>query len=255
MKALILAAGYATRLYPLTENKPKPLIKVGDKSIVEHILVKIEEIDIIDEVFLVTNNKFYQHFLDWSNNSQSNKNIKIINDGTLSNEDRLGAVGDINFVLKQEDINDDLLVIAGDNLFGFSLTNFINFHVEKETSIVAFHDLKDLMKVKGKFGVGILEGSRVIDFEEKPLVPRSSLASTACYLFSKNDLCLVDNLINEGRADNPGDLIKYLTKKSVIHGFVFDEHWFDVGSFESLEKARINYENMKYPIKINSFEV
>jgi len=254
MKALILAAGYATRLYPLTENIPKSLIKVGDKTIVEHILNKIEKIDIIDEIFLVTNNKFHQNFMGWFNNYKSNKKIKIINDKTLNNEDRLGAVGDINFVLKKENINDNLLVIAGDNLFGFSLITFLDFHKEKKSSVVAFHDLKDLMKVKGKYGVGILEGSRVVDFEEKPLVPRSSLASTACYLFSKRDLSLVSNLMNEERADNPGDLIKYLTRKSEVHGFVFDEHWFDVGSFESLDIARRSYERkVSSPIKAEYF--
>jgi len=256
MKALILAAGYATRLYPLTKDQPKPLIKVGDKTIVEHILAKIEKIDEIDEIFLVTNNKFYQHFVDWHDNYQSNKNIKIINDGTLSNEDRLGAVGDLNFVLKKENIKDDLLLIAGDNLFGFSLRDFINFNKDKKTSIVAFYDLKDLMKVKGKYGVGILNGSKVIDFEEKPLVPRSSLASTACYLFSRDDLNLVDVLINEKSADNPGDLIKYLTERSEVHGFVFDEHWFDVGSFESLDIARKKYDKkINGLIKARSSEV
>ena len=129
------------------------------------------------------------------------------------------------------------------------LKEFIDFYNEKKTSVVAFHDLKDLMKVKGRYGVGILEGSKVIDFEEKPLVPRSSLASTACYLFCKRDLNLVDNLINEGRADNPGDLIKFLTLKSEIHGFVFNEHWFDVGSFESLELANKSYKALSLSIK------
>lgn len=241
MDVLILAAGYATRLYPLTENLPKPLLKVGNRTIIEHILSKLEAVKEIEQVYVVTNDKFYPFFVDWSKKVTSPFKLKILNDGTISNEDRLGAVGDIHFVIEQEKIRDDLLVIAGDNLFGFSLADFIDFFKEKKSSVVAFHDLKDKDKVKGKYGVGILEGSRVVDFEEKPLAPKSSLASTACYFFKKSDLSHIHNLLKAGKADAPGNLIKYLAENSEVHAFVFDEHWFDVGSFESLEEAQKVY--------------
>ena len=142
-KALILAAGYATRLYPLTENQPKPLLKVANRPIVEHILEKLKRADNVNEVMIVTNARFYDHFRIWLNHFDYPKEIKIINDGTISNDDRLGAVGDINYVLKEEEINDDLLVIAGDNLFGFQIQDFINHFQQKNNSVVALHDLKD----------------------------------------------------------------------------------------------------------------
>ena len=240
MKALILAAGYATRLYPLTKDTPKPLLEVGGKAIIDHILDKIEDSNVVDQVYVVTNDRFYNHFQEWA---KGKANLKIINDGTQTNEDRLGAIGDIHYVLLQESVDDDLLVIAGDNLFGFSLHNFINSFEEKSRTVVALCDLKDLEKVKGKYGVGILEGSRVIDFEEKPLEPRSSLAATACYIFSKEDLNHVKDLAENGKADAPGNIISYLAEKSEVHGFVFDEHWYDVGSHESLKEAREAYED------------
>lgn len=241
MKVLVLAAGYATRLYPLTENTPKPLLKVGEKTIINHILSKLEEVKDVKEVYVVTNNKFYSTFVGWSKDIHSSFKLKILNDGTISNEDRLGAVGDIHFVVQQEKIKDDFLVIAGDNLFGFSLLDFVDFFKNKNFSIVAFHDLKDKQKVKEKYGVGIVHGSKVIDFEEKPAHPKSSLASTACYLFKKNDLSHIEGLVKTGKVDAPGNLIKHLAEKSEVHAFVFDEHWFDVGTFESLEEAQKVY--------------
>jgi len=243
MQALILAAGYATRLYPLTENTPKPLLKVGNNTIIEHILIELEKVPGLNQAYIVTNDKFYPDFVNWSKNIKTSFRLKILNDGTLSNEDRLGAVGDIHFAVEQEMIDDDLLVIAGDNLFGFSLSKFVHFFQEKKTSIVAFRDLKDKEKVKGKFGVGIVQGSKVIDFEEKPLQPKSSLASTFCYLFPKNFLSQLHSYIKRGEIDNGGDLIRWLVRNDQVHAFVFEEHWFDVGTFESLEEAKRVYKN------------
>ncbi|MEK6969034.1 MAG: nucleotidyltransferase family protein [Nanoarchaeota archaeon] len=238
MKALILAAGYATRLYPLTENQPKPLLNVGGKPIIDHILQKINAIKEIDVIYVVTNNRFYPHFKTWAKTALSTKQIKIINDGTSSNEDRLGSIGDIYFTLQQEKITEDLLVIAGDNLFGFSLQKFIHFFQEKNlTSVVAFRDLGSIEKVRKRYGVGILNGSRVIDFEEKPAEPKSSLAATACYIFSKSNLAQVQELVETGNADAPGNLVKHLAQKTEVHGFVFDDYWYDIGSFEALTEA------------------
>ncbi len=239
MKALVLAAGYATRLYPITEHTPKPLLKVGGKPIVEHILHKLKEVKEISAVFLVTNHRFYQSFRSWL--LQDWPEVQLINDGTLNNEDRLGAVGDLNFVLQEEEINDDLLVIAGDNLFGFSLKDLVKFFQDKRKSVVALHDLKEKEKVKKRYGVAQLESSKIIHFEEKPALPKSSLASTACYLFAKEDLPQVAKALQQGKADNPGDLIQWLVKNSEVQGFVFTEHWFDVGTPESLAEAENFY--------------
>ena len=241
MKALILCAGYATRLYPITENQAKPLIKVANKAIVDHIVEKVQTIDEIDEIFVVTNNKFCQDFIDHFQAGAYSKIITVINDRTLSNDDRLGPIGDLQYVLNKKHVNDDFLVIAGDNLFGFSLPDFIKFFKEKGCSVNAFYDLKDLNLVKGKYGVGIMNSTKVTDFEEKPMEPRSTFASTGCYLFTRNDLLKVEELIELGKANNTGDLIRFLTQESEIHGFVFDEHWFDIGSFESLKQAEELY--------------
>lgn len=241
MKAVILAAGYATRLYPLTEKQPKPLLNVGGKPVIEHILDKIKGLRDVDEVFIITNHRFYEQFRVWLNHFKFPKKMKLLDDGTLSNDDRLGAVGDINFVLQEEEINDDLLVIAGDNLFGFPLTKFTHLFQQLGKSVVAFHDLKEVEKVRKRFGVGVLNGSKVFHFEEKPAQPKSTLAATACYIFPKTDLPLIEKSIEKGKADNPGDLIRYLTKESEVHGFVFTEHWFDIGNAESLQAAQAVY--------------
>lgn len=241
IKALILAAGYATRLYPLTEDTPKQLLEVAGKPIIEHIMAHLEEMEEITEILIVTNHRYHHQFRIWLNHFEFPKKIKLINDGTINNDDRLGAVGDINFVLKEEEIDGNLLVIAGDNLFGFSLQNFVDFFQEQKKSVVAFYNMKDLDKVRGKYGVGVLEGSNVVGFEEKPLNPSSALASTACYVFTKEDLSVVESLVAQNKVDNPGDLVRWLVRKSEVGGFVFDEHWFDIGSPESLEEAKKLY--------------
>tara|TARA_Y100000034_G_scaffold129472_1_gene186004 strand:+ start:140 stop:868 length:729 start_codon:yes stop_codon:yes gene_type:complete len=239
-----LAAGYATRLGELTKNKSKPLLEVANKPIVQHIADKVQQIPDIDEIFVVTNNKFYQDFLDWKNSYESSLKITIVNDNTVSNDDRLGAVGDIHFVIENMKVRDDLLVIAGDNLFGFSLPSFVDYFTERENkSIVAFKDLQDPLKVKGRYGVGILHGSQVIDFEEKPQEPRSTLAATACYLFSRDDLYLVREVAEDLGCDAPGNLVKHLATKSEMHGFVFTDHWFDIGSLDQLEEAGKLYDS------------
>jgi glucose-1-phosphate thymidylyltransferase len=239
MKVIILAAGYATRLYPLTLDTPKPLLQVGGKAILEHILEKIKEIKSVSKIFVVTNDKFYDHFRKWKKEFTFSVPISILNDGTKTNEDRLGAVGDIDFVLQKENIDEDTLIIAGDNLFGFSLVSFVDYFEQAgKNSVVAFRDVGNIEKVRGKFGVALVNAeSKIIDFEEKPMMPKSSLASTACYLFSKDDLHMIPALRANGKADNPGDLIKWLVDNSVVKGFMFTEHWFDVGTLELLKEA------------------
>ena len=241
MKALILAAGYAVRLYPLTEQQAKPLLQVGGKAIIDYTLEKLSEVPKIKEVLVVTNNRFYGDFLQWKNGYQGTQSITIINDETQSNDARLGAIGDLHFVLQQYHLTEDLLVIAGDNLFGFSLPKLVHFFQQEASSVVAFHDMKDREKVKGKYGVGIMNNHTLLGFEEKPLNPSSSLASTACYLFTAADLQLVREFVKNGNMDAPGHLIRWLLEKSTVRGFVFEEPWFDVGSFESLREAEEVY--------------
>ncbi len=243
MKAIILAAGYATRLYPLTLEKPKSLLKIGRKNMIEHIISRVEQLADVDEIYIVSNQKFYDDFLNWSHSYRSKKPIKIINDMTSSNQDRLGAVGDIRYAIEKETIDDDVLVIAGDNLFEFSLNEFYDFFKEKKSCVVALYDIEDKKKASGKYGVVIIdENNRILEFEEKPKEPKTSLVSTACYIFSKEHIKLLEKCIEENIAlDNLGDFIKWLIEKKDVYGFVFNENWFDIGSPEELREVKQHY--------------
>ncbi|HZX20013.1 MAG TPA: nucleotidyltransferase family protein [archaeon] len=245
MKALILAAGYATRLWPLTKNKPKPLLEVKDKPIIDHIIGHFKEIPEITEVFVVTNEKFSLAFEQWAESVNFGIPIKIINDMTTSNEDRLGAVGDMKYVIDEVKLDDDLLVIAGDNLFEYKLSDFYAYFKKKKSSIVACKDMVSLDEVKEKFGVVELNNSnKITGFEEKPLNPKSAVAATACYIFAKEDVRSIKNYIEAGnKPDNAGDFIKWLSNHKPVFAFVFTEKWFDIGSFESLGKAREEFDD------------
>ncbi len=253
MKALVLAAGYGTRLYPLTTLTSKSLLTISGKPLVEHILMRIEELQGIEglqgikEIIIVTNNRFFPDFRNWLNSYGSGVKVRLINDMTNSNEDKLGAVGDIHFAVRSEGLDDDLLVIAGDNLFEFSLLGMYRFFREKRASVVALHDLKDPGRAAGKFGIAEIDSDfRIVGFEEKPANPKSSLASTACYLFTKKDLAELERCIAaHQKPDNLGDFVKWLSAKTSIYGFVFGEKWFDVGSHEHLKEADAHFSGRK----------
>ncbi len=239
MKAIILAAGYGTRLYPLTKDKSKSLIKVAGKPIIEHILLRIEEVADVDKIFIVTNDSFFKDFLDWKKNYTSNIEVKIINDKTSSNEKRLGAIGDIHFVVSNEDIDDDILVIGGDNIFDFCLVHLDRFFREKITSVIALYDIKDKSKAANKYGIVQTDkNNKILEFYEKPSMPKTSLVSTACYILSREDLRELEECIKENKKlDNLGDFIKYLSAKKHVYGYIFSERWFDIGSHEQLLEA------------------
>jgi len=240
LKALILSAGYATRLWPLTKNKPKPLLDVKGKPIIEHILSHLKEMDKIDKIYVVTNEKFTPEFEDWAAGFKFPKPIKIVNDMTISNEDRKGAVGDMHYAIQEEKIDDELLVIAGDNLFEYKISDFYKFYLQKKSSVLACKDLGGKQEVAGKFGVvEIDENKKIIGFEEKPQDPKTSLAATACYLFTKEDVAEIKKYMEFGnKPDNPGDFIKWLSNHKPVYAFIFKEQWYDIGSFESLGRAR-----------------
>ncbi len=243
MKAIILAAGYATRLYPLTLDRPKPLLPVGGKPMMEYIIDRINEVDDVDGIYVVTNNKFYENFKRWEEGYASDVMIKVLNDGTMTNEDRLGAVGDLKFVVEKEGIDEDLMVVAGDNLFEFSMSKLHGLFREKKASVLALYDLKEKEKLANKYGVVLIDDdNKIVDFEEKPPEPKSSLTATAIYMISKEDLGLLrEKFFNDTIPDNIGEMIRFLSSESRVYGLAFSEGWVDIGSKEEYEKANERY--------------
>ena len=242
MKGLILAAGYGTRLYPLTLDRPKPLIKVGGQTILERLLHKFEQIESCDGVYIVTNAKFHGMLVKWVEAREFSVKIDIINDNTTSNEDRLGAIGDIDLVFKEKTPSDDILIVAGDNLFEFDIANFLGFVEEKSKIGVALFDVQDLALAK-KYGIVSLDSDKKIDgFQEKPEEPKSTLASTGIYYIPKTRLTMVDDYMKTDLVkDTPGNFVKWVSENDEVFGYVFTEGWYDIGDKKSLEKADIEY--------------
>jgi len=240
MKVLLLAAGYATRLYPLTLNKPKPLLPIAGKPVLEFILDIIEPLKEVDEIFIVTNDKFYMDFEKWNSAYSGPKKITVVNDGTTSNENRLGATGDIEFVARNKFINNDLLVLAGDNLFKADLSLFVNFCVSKRPSItIGLYDVCDLQLAK-KYGIVSLDkNNKIIEFKEKPANPPSTLAAMCLYFFPKERLGIIKDYLGTDTAkDAPGYFLQWLYKRESVFGYVFkNEKWFDIGDKKSYEEA------------------
>jgi glucose-1-phosphate thymidylyltransferase len=246
MKALILCAGYATRLYPLTKDKPKPLLPVGKKPMIEHILKRVEEVKNIDKIYIVTNGKFFGHFYRWSENYQGKKQLKIIDDKTFSDNEKLGAIGDIKFAIDKEKINDDLLIIGGDNLFDFSIVDFIQFFNKKREAVVALYNVIDKEEIK-KYSVVTLDNDKkVVSFEEKPKNPSTTLAAICMYIFPKEKLSLVSNYIKGGgNPDATGFYIAWLYQHYPVYGFKFGGDWYDIGDKNLYQFVNEKYSNLK----------
>ncbi|MCX7704781.1 MAG: nucleotidyltransferase family protein [bacterium] len=235
MKALILCAGYATRMYPLTKDRPKPLLPVAGRPMIEHILKRIEKVNEIDKIFIITNKKFFSQFEFWKHNYKLKKEIIIFSDGTTSDKNKLGAIGDIRFVIEKAKINDDILIVAGDNLFNFDLNKFVKFFRSK-SCIVAVHYIKDRELIK-KYNEVILDKQRrIISFVEKPQNPKTTLTAICMYLFSKENLKLVKEYLEEGNEpDPPGKFLEWLYKKICVYGYLFRGTWFDIGDIRQYE--------------------
>ena len=241
MDAIILAAGYGTRLHLLTENMPKPLLEAAGKPIIEYIINKLEELDIVDKIYIITNDKFEQNFKQWLNNFDAKKPIEIINDGTKSNQDRLGAIGDINHAINLKNLDNDIIVIAGDNLFELSLLDVANFFKKRKSNVIVLHDVKDIELAK-HYGIVEVDNDTIINFEEKPISPKSTLASTGIYLFPRKTIFLIKKYIDQGNnPDKTGSFIEWLHKRDVVYSYVSDKKWYDIGSIDQLEKANKYY--------------
>jgi glucose-1-phosphate thymidylyltransferase len=235
LKAIILAAGYATRLRPLTDTWAKELLPIGERPIIDWIVDAITAVEIVDEVHVVTN----AHKVDAIERWAAGRNVIVHDDGTSSNEDRLGAIGDMLFVIERAQLDDDLLVIAGDNLFEFSLADFSAFWRAKGTaSAVAVRDVGSL-ELASQYGiVALADDGRVVDFEEKPADPPSTLAATATYIFHREHARLIRAYLDgEHGADQPGRFVGWLQRHQPVYGWVFDATWYDIGNHEQLLEA------------------
>jgi len=230
---LILAAGYATRLRPLTDDVPKHLLPVGGRPMIDWILDKLDEAGLRD-VHLVTNARFASQFEQWA----KGKSVHVHDDGTTSNDDRLGAIGDIRFVQERAGLDDDLLVIAGDNLFDYALSGFVAFWRAKGGSALAVHDVGDLRLARQYGVVDVDEDERVVGFVEKPESPPSTLAATATYLYTREHAALVPAYLAEGNPpDQPGNYVAWLHTRAPVYAYSFPGGWWDIGDPEQLLEA------------------
>lgn len=236
MKCLILAAGYATRLYPLTENFPKPLLKLGDKPILNWLMEDLDQTGLINEYIVVTNHKFAPIFEEWA---RQRTDVTVIDDGTSSNETRLGAVRDIELGILSRGVQEDLLVMAGDNLLSFSLKGFLDYFQEKGTTCIMRFYQPDLNKLH-KSGVADVDADgRILSMEEKPEQPKSHWCCPPFYIYRKEDLPLVSAGIAAGcGTDAPGSFIAWLCTQTVVHAWEMPGCRYDIGNLESYEAVK-----------------
>ena len=239
MKSVVLAAGYATRLYPLTENFPKPLLEVAGKSILDHLLDDIDTIEGIDEHIIISNHKFYEHFEKWKKTCSLKRPVTIIDDGSMTNETRLGAVKDIQFAIETLNLDDDLLIVAGDNLLDFSLGEMVKLFKEKNSAVVMCSYVEDVNLLR-KRGVMIPDSEfRVIQMEEKPQDPKSNWCVAPFYIYKREQLPLVKKGIEDGcGVDAPGSFISYLCRKEDVYALKMPGERYDIGTLESYREIQ-----------------
>ncbi len=244
MKCLILAAGYATRLYPLTENFPKPLLEVQGKAILDWLIEDIDTLGAVNEYVVISNHKFAHHFEAWA--AQKKQKVTVVDDGTGSNETRLGAVRDIQFAIEKLGIDEDLLVIAGDNLLDFSLTAFLRYAQEKKTSCILRYFEESEKKLQKCGVVSIDSSDRVLFMEEKPAAPKSNWCCPPFYYYTREDARLVKEGIAAGcGVDAPGSYIAWLCSKTPVHAMEMPGKRYDIGNLESYQKVQEDYKGIQ----------
>lgn len=243
MKCLILAAGYATRLYPLTENFPKPLLKVGEKTILDWLIDDIDTANVIDEYVVISNHKYACHFEEWAKTKE--QKITVVDDGTSTNETRLGAVKDIQFAIEQLSLDDDMLVIAGDNVLDFSLTKFLAYIQEKNASCIMRYYEPSEQKLLKCGVVTIDENDRVTEMTEKSPTPATHWCCPPFYYYAKKDACKIPQAIEEGCGiDAPGSYIAWLCKQVPVYAMEMPGSRYDIGNLESYDKVQKEYKGI-----------
>ena len=241
MKAIILAAGYATRLYPLTLDQPKALLPVAGKPMVEHVVGRLATMPDVDEILLVTNTKFARHFAEWSAGytpPRPGLAPRIVDDGTTDESNRLGANGDLAFVLDSEGIDDDIVVVASDNLFAESLAGFSAVCRERGGPVVVLTDIGDLAEMPKYSMVEVDAAGQLTSFVEKPAEPTSTLSCIALYFYPRAALGEVHRYLAEGNnPDQPGRFVAWLLQQQPVHTWRLDGLWYDIGGLEALQEA------------------
>jgi glucose-1-phosphate thymidylyltransferase len=246
MKAIILVAGYATRMYPLTLNQPKALLSLGGKPVIDYIVEQIERLEVVDHIYVVSNHKFYEPFLTWCSQSKSAVPIDVLDDGTDTNENRRGAIGDILYTLREKNIDDDIFVVAGDNYFTYDLREQYGLFISSGCDTVCAARLADREKLKS-FAVAILdENNRVIDLVEKPKEPPSDIAVYATYFDTRETLPLFERYIREGNnTDQPGYFAQWLHKINEVRAYIMNGENHDIGTIEEYEAVNAQLMNTK----------
>ncbi|MAF37004.1 hypothetical protein CL622_07855 [archaeon] len=236
MDVILLAGGYATRMFPLTKSQPKHLLTVGTKPVIDYLVEQLKERDEVKNVYVVTNNKFHQHFVTWSNG----KEVTVINDGTVSNDDRLGAIGDTQFVIDKFELKGPILVMAADTIFETAVHEVLDEFKQNEMPLNIIYDLKE--KVPNKYGiVELSEEGLITDFEEKPDNPKSTLKGCPMYLFPKQTVPLIKQYLQNGNNnDAPGYFVEWLHKQVPVKGVVTKGELWDIGCIKSYESTH-NY--------------
>lgn len=241
MKCLFLAAGYATRLYPLTENFPKPLLKVCEKSILDWLVDDLVETTDIDEFVVISNHKFATHFEEWKNNKEKTRfyEITVIDDGTSTHESRLGAVKDIQLAVEKLKLTDDLLVMAGDNVLDFSLSKFVEFAKKKDTSCVMCHEENELKKQQKTAIITVDKNDLITSYEEKPKEPKGNLAVPPFYCYRSVDVKRIQEALDSGCGyDAPGSFAAWLSKQTPMHAYKMPGKRYDIGDINSYEYVK-----------------
>ena len=248
MKALILAAGYATRLYPLTKEYPKPLLKLGEKRIIDYIIEKLQNLKEVDEIIVVTNSKFMPFFREWVKKVKIKVRLSLVDDLTKTLTERRGAIGDINFAINKKRIKDDLLVIGGDNLFNDDLNQFLSFvKSRKEEPVIGAYDVGGLEKARHYGVIKLNNRDKIVNFQEKPEIPKSTLVAMCLYYFPEEKLRFIKEYASNKakETDATGLYIDWLSKKTPVYGFTFNGQWYDIGEHRFYNEAKEAYLNRK----------
>ncbi len=243
MKCIILAAGYATRLYPVTENFPKPLLEVQGRSILDRLTDDLKNVPQIEEMIVVSNHKFYHHFLQWKESVEAPFRLTVIDDGSTDNDNRLGAVKDIAFAIENQNIKEDILVMAGDNLLDFSVKGFVDFYLQKKAACIMCHYEPSVEKLH-RTGVAILDqDNRVLLMQEKPAEPQSHWAVPPFYIYPGSDLEYILEGIASGECsmDAPGSFIAWFCQKAAVYAYPMPGKRYDIGDMASYQEIQMTF--------------